>query len=179
MIRVRIARCHNAVGDADPPGRTGGQHRHSPSEARLPGDLGEVVRAGLEDRHPTGEKLIAGEVAVIVGVRRRWGDIVGVDQVHHVLKCGDGLRIVEGEPVAVGEDPARRSDEVEIDALQIIGGVVAPLPDAAGVESVLRGCRAVDVHGESGQQWTQGVNAGVRVPARLAECGRVHAGGGE
>ena len=45
------------------------------------------------------------------------------------------LRVVEGEPVADGEHATRRADVVQVDALQVVGGVVAPLPDALGVES--------------------------------------------
>ena len=80
----RIARRDNAVGDADPPGRPGGEHRHAPTELGLLGDLGQVVGAGLQYRHPPGQELIAGEVAVVVGVRGRRCDVVGVDQVDHV-----------------------------------------------------------------------------------------------
>ena len=59
---------------------SGRQHGHAPPERRLVGDRGQVVGAGLEQRHPALQELVAGEVAVVVGVRRGRCDVVVVDQ---------------------------------------------------------------------------------------------------
>ena len=56
------------------PGR---QHGHTPAEWRLVGDGGQVVGAGLEQRHPARQELVAGEVAVVVGVRCGRRDVIG------------------------------------------------------------------------------------------------------
>ena len=102
----RIARGDNAVGYAHPSRRADGQYRHTPVEPGLLSDLGQVVGTGLEHCHPPGQELVAGEVAVVVGVRGRRCHMVGVHQVDDVTQPDGGLRVVEGEPVALGEHPA-------------------------------------------------------------------------
>ena len=71
-----------------------GKHGHAPPERRLVGDRGEVVRTGLEQRHPALQELVAREVAVVVGVRRRRCDVVDVDQPHEVFDRFGRLRVV-------------------------------------------------------------------------------------
>ena len=179
MAGRRISGGHDAVGDADPPGRPGGQHRHPPAEAGLPGHLGQVVGAGLEHRHPPGQELIAGEVAVVIGVGGRRGDVLGVDQVDHVAQCGDRLRVVEGEPVAVAEHPAGRADVVQGDALQVVGGVVAPLAHPERIEPGGIAAPPGGVEGQPCQQRAQRVVGRVGIPAGLTQCRRLHPGVGE
>ena len=54
---------------------------------------------------------------------------------HQIAERFHGRGVVEREAVAVLEHAARRPDVVEVDALQVVGRVVAPLPDPSGVET--------------------------------------------
>ena len=173
MSGRRIARSGNAVGDADPADGSDGHRHDTPPEAGLLGDRGQVVGAGLEQRHPALQELVAGEVAVAVGVRRGRGDVVVVDQPHQVVERRDRPGVVEGEPVAVGEHAACRADVVQVDALKVVGGVVAPLPDALRVEAGFVGPASVGVDGQPGKQRPQRVDvAGRPAHARAVVAGR-------
>ena len=178
MRRRRISRRCNAVGDAYP---ADGADRHrddTPPETALLCDRREVVGAGLEQRHPALQELIAGEVAVVVRVRRGRCDVVVVDQTHEIVERSDRPRVVEGEPVAVGEHAARRTDVVQVDALKIVGGVVSPLPDASSVEPGFVGSAAVRVDGQPGQQRPQGVDV-AGGPAHREQLSEIDARGVE
>ena len=70
-----------------------------PVELRAVRDVLQVVGAGLEQREFALDELVAAEVAVVVGVRGRRSDVVGVDQLHQV---GHGL----GALGVLGEDEA-------------------------------------------------------------------------
>ena len=101
-------------------------------------------------------------------------DVVLVDQAHQVVERRHGPRVVEGEPVAVGEHPPCRADVVQIDALKIVGGVVSPLPDASGVEAGFVGPASVGVDGQSGKQGPQGVDIAGR-PPRIQKLAQIDA----
>jgi hypothetical protein len=57
----------------------------------------------LEERELSLQELVAAEVAVVVGVGGRWGDVVLVDEIDDVLGGGDALGRVEAEFLAVLE----------------------------------------------------------------------------
>ena len=74
--------------------------------------------------------------------------MVVVDQLDQVGESLDGTRVVEGEAVTGLIDPARRADVVEVDALRVVGGVVAPLPDPCRVETRCARGVSVGIDGE-------------------------------
>ena len=78
--------------------------------------------------------------------------MVVVDQPHEVVERGDGSRVIEGEPVAVGELAPGGADVVQVDALEVIGGVVSPLPYPLRVEARFVGVVSVGVDRQPGQQ---------------------------
>ena len=78
--------------------------------------------------------------------------MLGVDQVDDVLQCCDRLRVVEGEPVTGAEHPTGRADVVQGDALQVVGGVVAPLADPQRLEPGRIAAAPGGVHGQPRQQ---------------------------
>ena len=114
------------------PAGAGRHHRDTPVERGVAGDRRQTVSAGLEERDPAGQELVAGEVAVVVGVGCRRRDVVVVDQAHQVAEGFDRLGVIEGELVVALEHAAGRADVVEIDGLGVVGGVVPPLADSSG-----------------------------------------------
>ncbi len=104
--------------------------------------------------------------------------MVAVDQVDEVAKGLPRFGIVEREGVAALEHPAGRSDVVEVDALRVVGGVVAPLPNPLEVEVRCVGPMSSGVDGDAGQQRSQGVVAG-RTPAQGVQLGGIDPGGGQ
>src|SRR5271157_5839378 len=129
MLCRRITNRSNTIGDTKSAYRTDRQHRYAPVETSIAGHRRQVVGAGLEERHPAGQKLVAGEVAVVVGVGGGRRDVVVVDQTDQIAECFDRGGIVERKLVAALEYAAGRADVVEVDPLGVVGRVVSPLAD--------------------------------------------------
>ena len=149
-----------------------GRHRHdAPLELGAVGHVLEVVHARLEQRDLALQELVAGEVAVVVGVGRRRRHLVLVDQVDDVLKRLHRLGPGEHElAVGVLELAAVAADEVVVDALQVLCGRVAPLLRLGAVEATLVAALAVGVDGEFPQHRQQGVStAAARRPDQAAD----------